>query len=128
MNDLRAEVGGHASSAIYAAPPALMQGQSAPVVKHDEVQEAEVVKHNEVQEAEMFKRNNVQEAGVLNRNYVQEVEVIPQEQQIPRSLEDTQRELIRKTLEQCHHNRKATADKLGISERTLYRKIKEYDL
>ncbi len=128
LNDLRAEVGGHASSAIYAAPPALMQGQSAPVVKHDEVQEAEVVKHNEVQEAEMFKRNNVQEAGVLNRNYVQEVEVIPQEQQIPRSLEDTQRELIRKTLEQCHHNRKATADKLGISERTLYRKIKEYDL
>ncbi len=106
LNDLRAEVGGHASSAIYAAPPALMQGQSAPVVKHDEVQEA----------------------GVLNRNYVQEVEVIPQEQQIPRSLEDTQRELIRKTLEQCHHNRKATADKLGISERTLYRKIKEYDL
>lgn len=95
LSDLRAEVGSRASSPIYTTPPALVQGQPAPVVKHDEVQE---------------------------------VEVISPEQQTPRSLEDTQREVIRKTLEQCHNNRKATADKLGISERTLYRKIKEYDL
>ena len=44
------------------------------------------------------------------------------------SIEDANRELIRVTLEQCGGNRKVAAAQLGISERTLYRKIKEYDL
>ncbi len=66
-------------------------------------------------------------APVAPRNEVQEAEVVPSDQQ-PHSLEDTQREIIRCTLEQCNNNRKTTAEKLGISERTLYRKIKEYNL
>ncbi len=66
-------------------------------------------------------------APVAPRNEVQEAEVVPSDQQ-PHSLEDTQREIIRRTLEQCNNNRKTTAEKLGISERTLYRKIKEYNL
>ena len=45
-----------------------------------------------------------------------------------RSIEDASRELMRRTLEDCKGNRKEAAAKLGISERTLYRKIKEYDL
>ena len=44
------------------------------------------------------------------------------------SIEDANRELIRATLEQCNGNRKVAAVQLGISERTLYRKIKEYGL
>ena len=44
------------------------------------------------------------------------------------SIEDTSRELMRTTLEQCGGNRKVAAARLGISERTLYRKIKEYGL
>ncbi len=44
------------------------------------------------------------------------------------SIEDTSRELMRTTLEQCGGNRKMAATRLGISERTLYRKIKEYGL
>ena len=59
---------------------------------------------------------------------VQEVEVVNPDYQRPQSLEDTQREMIVHTLEQCNGNRKAAAGKLGISERTLYRKIKEYGL
>jgi transcriptional regulator with PAS, ATPase and Fis domain len=41
---------------------------------------------------------------------------------------DTQREmeLSKKALEKHRGTRKAAADELGISERTLYRKIKEY--
>lgn len=39
-----------------------------------------------------------------------------------------ERELIRKTLEECHYHRKKAAEQLNISERTLYRKIKEYGL
>lgn len=40
----------------------------------------------------------------------------------------TERELIDKALEKSHGNRKQAAARLGLSERTLYRKIKEYGL
>ncbi len=44
------------------------------------------------------------------------------------SLHEKELELIRKSLERNKGKRKLTADELGISERTLYRKIKQYDL
>jgi transcriptional regulator with PAS, ATPase and Fis domain len=44
------------------------------------------------------------------------------------SLEAKEIELIKKSLERNRGKRKAAADELGISERTLYRKIKQYDL
>lgn len=43
-------------------------------------------------------------------------------------LDEKEIELIKKALERNHGKRKAAADELGISERTLYRKIKQYDL
>lgn len=45
-----------------------------------------------------------------------------------RTLEDTERETIRRALMRNTGRRKATARELNISERTLYRKIKEYGL
>lgn len=44
------------------------------------------------------------------------------------SLEDKEIELIRKALEKHNGKRKMAAQELGISERTLYRKIKEYQI
>lgn len=44
------------------------------------------------------------------------------------SLEEKEKELIRKALDKHHGKRKYAAEDLGISERTLYRKIKEYDI
>lgn len=44
------------------------------------------------------------------------------------SLEAKEIELIKKSLERNRGKRKAAADELGISERTLYRKIKQYNL
>ena len=44
------------------------------------------------------------------------------------SLEEQERKAIDRVLKQNKGNRKLTAEQLGISERTLYRKIKEYDL
>jgi transcriptional regulator with PAS, ATPase and Fis domain len=44
------------------------------------------------------------------------------------SLIDKEIELIKKSLARHEGRRKAAADDLGISERTLYRKIKQYDL
>ncbi len=44
------------------------------------------------------------------------------------SLQEKELELIKKALERNHGKRKSAAEELGISERTLYRKIKQYDL
>ena len=44
------------------------------------------------------------------------------------SLQEKELELIKKALERSGGKRKDAADELGISERTLYRKIKQYDL
>ncbi len=44
------------------------------------------------------------------------------------SLEAKEIELIKKSLERNKGKRKAAAEELGISERTLYRKIKQFDL
>ncbi|TVZ52152.1 sigma-54 interaction domain-containing protein [Dokdonia sp. Hel_I_53] len=44
------------------------------------------------------------------------------------SLHDKELELITKSLERHKGKRKAAAQELGISERTLYRKIKQFDL
>ena len=44
------------------------------------------------------------------------------------SLEDKEKEMIIKALKKHHNRRKQAAQDLGISERTLYRKLKQYDL
>ncbi|MEP6260050.1 MAG: sigma-54 dependent transcriptional regulator [Gillisia sp.] len=44
------------------------------------------------------------------------------------SLHDKELELIKKSLDRHHGKRKNAAEELGISERTLYRKIKQYNL
>jgi DNA-binding NtrC family response regulator len=46
----------------------------------------------------------------------------------PVSLHQKEKELIKKSLVRHHGKRKSAAQELGISERTLYRKIKEYNL
>jgi DNA-binding NtrC family response regulator len=53
-----------------------------------------------------------------------EVESIPQ----PVSLEDMEKQMIIRTLEKYRGKRKSAAEELKISERTLYRKIKEYGI
>ncbi len=44
------------------------------------------------------------------------------------SLEEKEKEMIKKALAKHRNKRKNAAAELGISERTLYRKIKEYDI
>ena len=60
-----------------------------------------------------------------NGDYL-DAETITEKEQL--SLEAKEIELIIKSLERNKNKRKAAADELGISERTLYRKIKQYDL
>jgi DNA-binding NtrC family response regulator len=58
-----------------------------------------------------------------NFDYAEEIE---EEETL--SLIDKEFELIKKALERNNGKRKAAADELGISERTLYRKIKQFDI
>ena len=58
-----------------------------------------------------------------NYQYVQELD-----SQETLSLHDKELELIKKSLERHEGKRKLSAKELGISERTLYRKIKQFDL
>lgn len=44
------------------------------------------------------------------------------------SLTESEKDLIKKALQKHKNKRKYAAQELGISERTLYRKIKEYNL
>ena len=61
-----------------------------------------------------------------NDNYLF-AETVEEVEEILR-LEKKEIEMIKKAIEKNKGKRKAAADELGISERTLYRKIKQYDL
>jgi len=55
-------------------------------------------------------------------------DVSPIEEPETLSLQENEREMIKLALEKHRGKRKLAADELGISERTLYRKIKQYHL
>ena len=70
-----------------------------------------------------FSENN--QSTVKEDKYQFAEEIIEEE---TLSIQDKELELIIKALERNNGRRKAAAKELGISERTLYRKIKQYDL
>ena len=63
------------------------------------------------------------EGNKANYDFAEEIE---EEENL--SLQEKELELIKKSLEKYKGKRKDAADELGISERTLYRKIKQYNL
>ena len=71
-------------------------------------------REREEQEEEI---ETVEENTLINKNKLGEV-----------TIEDVERELIKETLEKFNFQKRKTARALDISERTLYRKIKKYDL
>jgi len=73
---------------------------------------------------------NTPEPKAANINQVEDSDIEDTEEFVEESLslEDKEIELIKKALEKHNGKRKYAAQDLGISERTLYRKIKEYDI
>jgi len=63
-----------------------------------------------------------------NERYIDAVEDAEEEAEGMLSLHDLEAEMVRKALERHKGRRKEAAAELGISERTLYRKIKQLDL
>ncbi len=59
-------------------------------------------------------------------DYIQDTDDYVEEE--PLSLDEVEKEMIKKALDRHNGRRKLAAKDLNISERTLYRKIKEYDL
>jgi transcriptional regulator with PAS, ATPase and Fis domain len=78
-----------------------------------------VIPHQNNNSQEEFDEED-DDTNYLFAETVEEVEVL--------KLEQKEIELIKKSLERHKGKRKAAADELGISERTLYRKIKQFDL
>ena len=83
------------------------------------------IKRNVLPVEEEVEQEEFDDEDDFNNNYlyaeaIDEVETL--------SLEAKEIELIKKSLEKNKGKRKAAADELGISERTLYRKIKQFDL
>ena len=76
--------------------------------------------------SESNQKNETIEIVKQNENY-DFIEDIDEEEETL-SLHDKELELIKKSLNRHNGKRKLAADELGISERTLYRKIKQYDL
>ena len=63
---------------------------------------------------------------IRDRNQYDYAETIIEEE--PLSLLEKEIEMIKLALKRSNGKRKAAAEELGISERTLYRKIKQFDL
>lgn len=89
--------------------------------------DAEDIKEEEL-EVLSIPENNSQPVEIVNNaqdkyHFAEEIE---EEETL--SLHDKELELIKKSLERHNGKRKLAAAELGISERTLYRKIKQFDL
>ena len=74
---------------------------------------------------EIDKKNKKFEESNLFEDKYHFAEEINEEETL--SIHDKELELIIKALERNKGKRKAAAEELGISERTLYRKIKQHD-
>ncbi len=101
-------------------PAALPQATAQPPAVYDTYNPSTDEKSQEIQ---------VDEQSTLivpHNNEQSQTAVIVEEPSL--RIEDNERELIKKALQKHNGRRKPAALELGISERTLYRKIKQYDL
>jgi transcriptional regulator with PAS, ATPase and Fis domain len=73
--------------------------------------------------------NNQFEEEYNHKNFQNEVvDEVHEEVEETLSIADTEKELIKRALKKYNGKRKNASKELGISERTLYRKIKEYNI
>ncbi len=96
---------------------------------HSDTQKSEESLATIMEDEEMSQENDVEVLNIpekASEDKYHFVEDIIEEENL--SLQEKELELIKKSLEKYKGKRKDAAEELGISERTLYRKIKQYDL
>ncbi len=101
----------------------LMQKRGESIIKDDHSQLLKDLYHESSSISDLNRNFNFQSEE--SKPEIQDMEEIVEESL---SLADQEIELIKKALEKYSGKRKYAAEELGISERTLYRKIKEYDI
>ena len=109
ISDLKQVVKNLMEDAPHTSAPAIISGDSpqAPVpMKYEGYSKSISLDDND--------RNEIQDATEFEESTM--------------SISEVEKEMIAKALERHGGKRKLAANDLGISERTLYRKIKEYDL
>lgn len=104
------------------------------LMKNGDTEQVKEANHNLIeriyQEQEQPENQNIEVVQIPQNSSVQNnyeyAETIEEDENL--SLQEKEIEMIRKSLEKNSNKRKLAAKELGISERTLYRKIKQYDL
>jgi len=99
------------------------KGGTVETVQHAD----QIIQNFENNSASILNANDHQQTAInkIDDSNIQDTEEFVEESL---SLEDKEIELIKKALDKHNGKRKYAAQELGISERTLYRKIKEYDI
>jgi transcriptional regulator with PAS, ATPase and Fis domain len=90
-----------------------------------DITELKKLVHNIIGKEEVETSDISHVSPIYTRDDIQDTEEYVEESF---SLEDIEKEMIKKALERHQNKRKYAAQDLKISERTLYRKIKEYGL
>jgi len=98
-----------------------------------ELEELKALLNNNNRHLEISTPRNIEEAPIQDLEIpksrdLEEIQPIEPVEEASLRIEDGERERIKKALELSGGNRKVAAEKVGLSERTLYRKIKEYGL
>ena len=95
-------------------------------IKKDDIVFNDLLHVNNYPTHQIQRNKNIDSQSVISvpEPQTQHAEIIEE----PLTLEDTEIKMIKKALAKYNGKRKNAADELGISERTLYRKIKEYHI
>ena len=91
-----------------------------------DLEELKALLNNNNRHLEIPSSRNIEETPV--RDLEEIVQPIESVEEASLRIEDGEKERIARALELSGGNRKVAAEKVGLSERTLYRKIKEYGL
>ncbi|MDD7915021.1 sigma 54-interacting transcriptional regulator [Polaribacter ponticola] len=103
------------------------------LMKNGDVEQVQEENHQLIEK--IYRDQNTQNTNIEVMNIPQNtsaekdydfIETIEEDESL--SLQEKEVEMIKKSLEKNSNKRKLAAKELGISERTLYRKIKQYDL
>lgn len=106
----------------------MLQGNSSreQIIASHQNQVEQLTSDNGFSRSSMQPQNMPHVQSIPNNNTVIELPAQPVIESL--SLEEKELEMIKKALDKYNGKRKKAASELGISERTLYRKIKQYDL